>query len=279
MSTCLVTRLKATVQDSSIPKIGAFLAGVKVDGNLKIAPNGTFRPVSGGELLITILDEGVTFASASGGAVKVDSKNGIFYDNYLNELTFSGVSANTTVNVRVTSSYDLGYIGINVSSLGVASIEYATGLTGIRFSSSVASGDLSKLRNLTNVATLVMGFNNDIVGDISILGKLTALTTINLASVRGNFTGNWKDFVAAQKENGRTTCDSLEVAQIYYCQIGFGKYGNSRLGTDDGNPGILKWSGDKISLQKDAASIVYTIGYTAEEAASAFPGYTYYLAD
>jgi hypothetical protein len=110
-------------------------------------------------------------------------------------------------------------------------------------------------------------------GVLSDLSKMVSLITIGLSE---NISGTTESFVSGQITNGRSTVTYSNAIRIdsllRCCTFGGNNYNQAYA--------FVTWeSASKIAIYSGASTIsdcttVYTKGYTAEEAASAFAGKT-----
>lgn len=283
---CLVTKLKGVVDNDNLYKIGEVRMMVKLSSSSAIPRTNSFLPTDSTPFEVTLLDDGVTFASATGDCQIIDSKHGIITGRYIsdgNDLVVSGAEPNSWIRVSVKSKYNFDKLGIYTKDVYLSDMQYSTNLTLIRSESTCQKygtfKDLSRMSLLNNL--YIWDNDGNFTGNMSDLGYLTALTSLTLAtrsSNKNHIAGSWEDFVTAQRNNGRSTCDSLDISNTYYCFIPFGNRSNIRVGGETEH-GILKWDASKMSIQFDTSHKVLTIGYTAEQAASAFTGYEVIMCD
>lgn len=273
---CLKTQLKGVVSDNNLPVLGMIKIKVKVESD-SIAPRLAAYGVN--DLLeITLFDDGVTFSSAIGQSVVIDSKHAKISKTYGSKLYLSGASENDWINVGYSPKYDITNIGRNSDGINLADLSYIDGLTVLTpKTNSLTFGKLDYLSRCSNLTTIDLS-GNTLSGNIAALGTLTNLQTLGLSISHSDYSGNFSDFVAAQKANGRTSCDSLVLYSPTGLKIGFGNKPAITDGTI-GENATMKWNGNKISLQWDTSKIVWVIGYSQSEAESAFPGYSVTLCD
>ena len=271
---CLHTQLKSAIENDNLPVLGMIKLKVKVDSSSRLPRLALY---GANDLLdVVLLDDGVTFTSATSPSIMVDSKHGKVSKTYGGNLYLSGASEGDWINVGYSPKYDVTNIGIDSNGINLADLSYITGLvvlTPLATADSTSRGKLEDL-SLCTALTSINITNAYISGDISALGGLTSLVTLGLNSNgRVNCSGNFADFVSAQKSNGRSSCDGLALYSPTGLGIGFGNKPKIMAG-QAGENATMKWSGSKISLQWDTSKVVYTIGYTQAEAETAFPTYT-----
>lgn len=283
---CLVTKLKGVVDNDSLNKLGEVRMMVKLN-NSSIPRANTFFSNNTTPFEITLLDDAVTFTSASGDAQIIDSKHGIATGRYIgtgNTLTVSGAEPDSWINISVKSKYNFGVLGMYVKDIQLSDVKYCTSVTRFVMTSSCPKyGTLKDLSRMTLLELIEVwnGSGVTVTGNMSDLGVFTSLTEITVGSTTSSvmrITGSWDGFVVAQRSNGRTTCDGISIKSPYYSFIPFGSRSNLRVGGES-EDGILKWDASKISIQFDTSHKVLTIGYTAEEAAAAFTDYEVIMCD
>lgn len=81
-------------------------------------------------------------------------------------------------------------------------------LTKIELNSTNVYGDIGALSGNTNITTFKLK-NTKTYGDISALGEMTSLISVDVSYT--SIGGRIEDFVARQREAGRTVCDGIEV--------------------------------------------------------------------
>ena len=283
---CLVTKLKGVVDNDRLNKLGELRMMVKLS-SFSIPRTNAFFSSDTTPFEVTLLDDGVTFTSATGDAKIIDSKHGIATGRYIstgNSLIVSGAAENSWINISAKSKYEFGALGFDVKDIQLSDVKYCTSVKKFVVNSSCPKyGTLKDLSGMTLLELLTVWTysSNTFTGNMSDLGVFTNLTTMTVASVTSSsmyITGSWDDFVVAQRSNGRTTCDGIDILNAYYSFIPFGSRSNLRVGGES-EKGILKWDASKISIQFDTSHKVLTIGYTAEEAAAAFTDYEVIMCD
>lgn len=282
---CLVTKLNGVVDNDNLNELGEVRMMVKLSSDSAIPRTNSFMTLDSTPFEVRLLDDGVTFASATGDCQVIDSKHGITTGRYIsggNALVVSGAEPESWIRVSVKSKYNIGMLSSYAKDVYLSDIQYSTNL--IRFRSEVECPKYGKLKDLSRMSLLENVYiwdNGAVTGNISDLGYFTALTKLSLASnssSRNHIAGSWDDFVTAQRNNGRSTCDSLDISNARYCFIPFGNRSDIRVGGETEH-GILKWDASKMSIQFDTSHKVLTIGYTSEQAASAFSGYEVIMCD
>lgn len=286
---CLVTKLKGVVDNDNLNKLGEVRMMVKLDGSSCIPRTNSFFTGDKTPFEITLLDDAVTFTSASGDAQIIDSKHGIATGRYLgssgNALTTSA-DADSWINIAIKSKYDVGVLGSYVKDVQVSEFRYSYNIKAVRSTPFCPKygtlKDLSKITSLEEIETWGLREGYALHGAMSDLGVLTNLTIMTIGKAFSYYqnpsTGSWDDFVVAQRNNGRTICDGITLPNAKYCYVPFGSRDTIIVGGET-ESGILKWDADKISIQFDTSLKVLTIGYTAEQAASAFSGYEVIMCD
>ena len=210
MTKCLVTKLKGSVSDSSLLRIGEFRIKVnKIDSpsqltqvlsmtfnkecSLEIMGNGYFTDSSlsenKGKNLVIPANTRTTFYISNG-----DYEVSVL-DKY--SLTFFMDIANFTVPFNS---------GIFNKEISIDDLKYCTALTQLAFYNSKVTGDIANLKNLTALTSLDLT-NSKVTGDIANLKNLTALTYISLYNT--NTTGNISIFA------GMSNIKSIRLANVY----------------------------------------------------------------
>lgn len=284
MENCLVTKLlKGSVDNDTLKKLGVLKCSVKVgiDGELS---RGVIETTTN-DYFITLLDDGVTFSSASGNSQVIDSKHGKLNTAYGSQLYVQGAESGSFINIEMKDKYAI--TKIKTSYFGYVNFEdlaycLEIGILDVN-SNKLVEGNLIYLQRLTKLTTLKCAYTN-ILGDISTLGALTLLSIVDFSSLKNNFTGTWDSFVAAQRSNGRTIeSTGITITDLYNNRIPFGT--NQRPQGNISENSILKWDASHITLQCDTSKKLWTIGYTPTEVnaligtGGAFEGYTAELCD
>lgn len=276
MGNCLVTKLKGSV-NADLPRLGEIRYSMKVDSDLSLNSND-IRTVNDELIDVRILTPGVTFSSASGSSVIIDSKNAKLKPLYGNSISLSGVSEGSIVKYGLTEKYALksfmrnGSVAGNMANTELDLSEFV-GMTnlvnlflGKQPNGVTVTGSIDQLSPLTELESISIQ-NQDISGDIQSLGTLTKLTSLSLPQrTTQNYliVGNWVDFVNAQKENNRLTCESLAINTMSrYSKIRFGSAGVPSAA--DLEDAVLAWSGSKISYTYETSMKIYVIGYSPAE--------------
>ena len=147
---CLITKLKGTVNDGSLPKLGSMLFKLKttVTNLVKIEAIG----------------KDVSFSSADGSKVFSTSSNGENKTNVVNvgeSNTIFYVDASKGVTISIDNKYNLEKLDVFEGADLTMDIDFA---------------DLKYCKKLSWLALTTM----NLTGDISALQNLTALTDISL---------------------------------------------------------------------------------------------------
>ena len=277
MGNCLVTKLKSTVDNDSLRKLGI----IKFDAEIRqsdgrIVGNLTATPLDGKQIHFTrISPTGLTFASPTNGGIVEDPTHATLVSAE-STLGVSGLQSEKSMTVEIREKYDLKTLRlVRSSNINLSELEYCTGLTRLNVSNVTVPnenrntfGDISSLSNLVNLQELDFNYLTRISGDIKSLGKLINLTTLNFAvdkSVAESYvTGNWVDFVAAQRTNGRTTCSGITLNNAVDFQIKIGTK-TPIFYDDSSHPAIISWDATAIDLAMAANSRAYVYGYTEQQ--------------
>ena len=179
MSDCLVTKLKGSVGDSSLPILGGFEMEIKANaGYVEFLSTGcTFKRYdSDGNLVQTTINNftGMNFAA---GKLRVENKYAI---------TKISAAAWDTAKLELDEispctllTYLSAYVSGDLSS--VSGLTLLTNLTLIVANGGTLSGDLSVLSLLTSLASIFIGQNTSVVGNVSVFSG-RALTGVTLQS-------------------------------------------------------------------------------------------------
>ena len=268
MGKCLIEILKGDIYNDSLPMYKAIVVGLQV-GTGGIIQNCLKTADSSTPVLIKILDDGVTISSVGGGAVLVNSKEA-YVSQYSDVLNLSGVSAGGSVMVQATPKYNLTEVQkLQDCTVNLEDYEYCTQLIDINIINNNGDiniyGDISRLANLTGLQNIALAWG-EVTGNVESLAKLTSLTAINFPIEAGtNYVGgSLSDFVAAQRANGRTTCNDFSVRSADYCRFSFGNVERPRFYDEYAYPASLTWTASTIDYVMDRGEkhVAYLIGYT-----------------
>ena len=220
---CLVTKLKATVNNSNLEKLGVL--DIFGTGNADIGFKGSSP---------------ITVKCVSGTMYSDQARTQAITEKVI------PVSANTTylyiadgTHIEVSSKYNITFFFATPATemISTEDFKYSTGIT--RLTVPQIKGKLSDLSGLTSCTTLELvgtsaPYNFEVEGDISDIAGLTALTKINLMraqKVIGSFEslgkcialkdiqlaetrigGTVEAFVARQRGAGRTTASNIAIS-------------------------------------------------------------------
>ena len=173
---CLVTKLKGTVNDNSLPKLGSMLFKLETTTTSLVK--------------IEAIGKDVSFSSADGSNVLSTSSNG---DNKTNVVNVSEINtvfyidASKGVTISIDNKYNLEKLDVSWTTnpneltvdLNFEDLKYCKKLSWLALYSMTLTGDISALQNLTAL-TAIRLFRTQVSGDISVLSGLTALTDISL---------------------------------------------------------------------------------------------------
>ena len=215
MSTnCLVTKLKSSVSNSNLPKLGC----VRIAINTLIDPNVHAQNVSG--------SYSAKYYDTNGNLINTWRQDpfNTYGENY--RITTTGV-------MEITDKYNLSveitarYIGSG-NGCDIKEFSHCQNLLTLDLLNAYGNGgfygNIEELVDVPNLTTLdvrsnnitgelenivvyegltVLGVGTKITGDISSIGSLTSLTTLHLKD--SVITGTIESFVQAQRQAGRTT--------------------------------------------------------------------------
>ena len=220
---CLVTKLKATVDNSNLEKLGVL--DIFGTGNADIGFRGsspiTVKCVSG-----TMYSDSARTQAITEKVIPVSVN------------TFYVYIVNGT-HIEVSSKYNITFFYATPATekMNTEDFKYSTGIA--RLTVPQIKGKLSDLSGLTSCTTLELvgssaPYNTELEGYISDIAGLTALTKINLMRadhVRGSFeslgkcialteikiaethiAGTVEAFVARQRGAGRTTASNIAIS-------------------------------------------------------------------
>ena len=181
---CLITKLKGTVNDGSLPKLGSMLFKLRTTTKNLVKIEAIGKDVS-----FSSADGSNVFSTSSGGeektnVINVGESNTIFY-----------VDASKGVIISIDNKYNLEKLDVYRSTdtdeltvdLNFEDLKYCKKLSRLALTYMTLTGDISAFQNLTALTTIDLS-STQVTGDISAFQNLTALTTISLYST--NVTGS-----------------------------------------------------------------------------------------
>lgn len=287
MGNCLVTKLKAVVDNDNLVPLGALKFLVVSQGS----PSQITQlfAILGGEVQVPesypMTDS--THIANGNYSIIVDDK----YDVTSIKCGDSAALVGGIDTLKsVTSLTYLAYMNdtenaaLKARKFGdIASLANLTGLTRIQMPHTSVSGDIASLSVLTSLTYINLG-NTLVKGDIANLASLTALTSISLSvtKVSGNIAalavltlcntfsisatnigGSIEEFVSASIESGKNTGSIILYTTRTNITFGGNNRPSSYLSWDD-NGHIL--CGNSTTLA--ASTILYVSGYTDSEIAT-----------
>ena len=172
---CLITKLKGTVNDGSLPKLGSMLFKLKTTTTNLVKIEAIGKDVS-----FSSADGSNVFSTSSGGeektnVINVSESNTVFY-----------VDASKGVTISIDNKYNLEKLDVYRSAdtneltvdLNFEDLKYCKKLNWLALIYMKLTGDISALSGLTALTSIDL-YNTQVSGDISALSGLTALTSIS----------------------------------------------------------------------------------------------------
>lgn len=212
MEKCLVTKLNGVVSNNEILKIGELR--VKIDSTDAPEYYNHFNATGNKVIVNKLVDDGLnvefpnSFGTEGGYDGKLSGKGRLSIMNKynltkleLNQLAFPEFD----ILEEIKYMKELASLQSFNQHLNTEKFPYSSVLTGLNVHN--IDGRLSALANkIPNVSTLYVN-NSSIGGDISELGALIKLTSIDVSNT--NVTGSLESFVVAQRSSGRSICDGI----------------------------------------------------------------------
>lgn len=243
---CLVTKLKASVNNDNLRKLGVF------SFSMTPANAASFSFSAASALNVSGLP-----SLTVGGAVINPQPYRYNGDGTSKTVTLQQGVKNT---IEITNRHTISELifsknandGFDSDLFG--ELKYLTGLTRLDIinSNKNAIYNFEDLSDLT-LMTIINVQNSGGIGDIAkSFGKMTALTTLQIGGIYCNVNGSLESFVQAQRAAPvpRTTESSgIIVSYIYQTKVTFG--GERITKTYGDNRAVLTW---------DASSITLTLG-------------------
>lgn len=228
---CLVTKLKASVNNNSLDKLGMFSVFFKQEASP--TQDSRFLMVVSTEKNTIKCTEGLFYKVYGGTSIGdsytlVDSDWSEQYGGYV----FSGFVSNTACRVDIpkytlkrvqvvtngASVYDIDLSKFKYTQVQLFSGRYLSGsvadlpdnTTSVNFNGNLKiKGTLADFSRLTSITYLNTGNSSIESSLLSSLGTITALTTMQVAA-----SGSIEGFVGVQRANGRTTCDGIDCVYL-----------------------------------------------------------------
>lgn len=197
MNECLITKLKANVQDNSLAKLGVL--------KITLKPNSTAESILCSELGNSVL----SVVSGTLTAIYKNTGENVVFPYTLKNEDYQGVIKITTGNngavVELSNKYSLKNIKClaQVSDTNFDDIIYCNKLKELAH----INGDTAKIKNNFPEITAALFLNVTTMGLLSDFGMCTKL--VYLETRGSNISGAIEDFVKEQRLNGRVTCESL----------------------------------------------------------------------
>lgn len=218
MAKCLVTKLKGSVDNNELLRIG----------EMRIKVESVESPTKDTQGF------GVFFTEPTTVEIVGD---GYFTDNNLTEnkgksmvvSSLQGVIVSQATTVAIRNKYKLLQLHVFIPSgspygknkvLNIDDLKYSTSLNSLNLSNMQASGDIASLKSLTSLSNLVLRFTQ-VSGDISNLQNLTALTSLDISNtkVSGDI-ANLQNLTALTKLFINNTQISGDITNIYFALRG-----------------------------------------------------------
>ena len=174
---CLITKLKGTVNDGSLPKLGSMLFKLRTTTTNLVKIEAIGKDVS-----FSSADGSNIFSMSSGGeektnVINVGESNTVFYVDTSKGVT---ISIDNKYNLEKLDVYPFEDNKELTVDLNFEDLKYCKKLSWLALSYMRLSGDISALQNLTALTYINLD-GTQVTGDISALQNLTALTSIKLA--------------------------------------------------------------------------------------------------
>lgn len=205
MKNCLVTKLKAVVDNNDLE----YLGGIEFIVNSESDITGqVVRSIDTDNARITVIGNGTMTVNTSPATTYGDGETFVI-PNLARTLTFSAGN----YKVRIDNKYalaDLRFGGVTWKSLN--QVKNCNDLTILVVTTlGYVPGNLSSLEGMTKLTQLALDRTYGYTGNIKSLGKLTSLTSLNItknSSYASLIEGDVLDFVGEQVKGGRTTMSS-----------------------------------------------------------------------
>lgn len=197
MNECLVTKLRASINDDSLSRLGGFTFKMK-DINTTLN-QGYVRilfevPT---DVIVQIINDGYFYKPNSTEIDYTVGKTKSFTSVKTLDLHIAPSS-----KVCVRPRYNINYILATGIEIDLSEFTYMPELNLVRLGNeTIVSGNTEVFRNYTKLSELNIPLTA-ITGKVTDFGKLTNLTILNISNTK--VSGSLEEFVAAQIQNGRT---------------------------------------------------------------------------
>lgn len=205
MNNCLVTKLKAVVDNNDLEYLGGieFIVNSEKDITGQIV-----KSIDTDKARITVIGNGTMTVNTSPSSTYGNGETFVV-PNLARTITFSAGN----YKVRIDNKYalaDLRFGGVAWKSLN--QVKNCNDITILAVTMlGYVTGNLSSLEGMTKLTQLSLDRTYGYTGNIKSLGKLTSLTTLNItknSSYESLIEGDVLDFVGEQVKSGRTTMSS-----------------------------------------------------------------------
>ena len=288
MENCLVTKLKGTVNNDSLPILNAIRikanAGTYTAGSIALMFNkkSSIDGLNGAELYSGGVSVGTTFPFYVDIANEVSPQNeggNYVIRNKYNLTHFNSTKGNGLLEYELdefkelpsitafTSKNDIvkgdlsSFKNCPLTSFTLNKVsadvygdfsELPSTITVLDLSSLNKAYNTSELSHLVNVVTLAVGTNDLLTGPITDFGNMKSITTLNVASTC--LAGDIVDFVAIQRggSNPRTTCDRISMS--WAGGVGRGlKFNGTEISASAST--YIHWDAQKLYLNQGGTDV------------------------
>lgn len=270
MENCLVTKLKSVVDNSNLNVLG------RLNGETYLrveTPNTGYVFISAATsntVKITVLDENVYVTQVGVGGTLIDGKTCLLGNKDVTYPGFSVTPKTQKVKVYVDNKYELSDIVLDQgSNIDIKELKY-TKIESFK-NYGITKGHISDFPSTLVSLSLYGGIDNpvtteeflkfnlqravlntlsrNLTGDFINFAHMTSAVSFNLTGT--SVTGSLNAFIRKQIENGRSSCDKLNIGyNVGRCT--FNDIDHSREYFDK----YLKWDNTKMYLCKTADDTV-----------------------
>ena len=216
MGNCLVTKLKGSISNNELLRIGEMRIRIAKVGNPTDATQGFGIEVNK-SVVLEIVGDGYftdkTLNVNKGKNITLNvGINGVWVSNEDVEIAILDKYSITKISRNFPNQTSAAY-GSN-KYLNLSDLKYSNALTSLDLSGSQVTGDIANLKGLTALTTLNLS-GSQVTGDIANLKGLTALTSLNLRStqVTGDIT-NLKGLTALTILDLRSTKITGDITNL-----------------------------------------------------------------
>lgn len=299
MNNCLVTKLKSSVNNDDLLKLGEMRIKVKKNSNLTTPKQQSIKfQANGGQIAVYTTGPGY-FVTYSEDKLNNVDEHMTYIDIPSNLGSITLFFANDDYEIRILNKYEMTSLEFNSANnaynmslfeLDLNDAEYLTNLHNLKINYSYSTGDIKSLKNL-DIHKLKIDNCPNIYGNINDLNILSLVTFnasdniyVNLNAFDANTKlvelttnpdkcfGNIDTYVANQRIAGRKEM-TLDNPLYLWGIVNSLWFGSEKINVPN-NSAFITWTESKIVIYCNvfnnpaSAPIIYATGVTDEEVAA-----------